>query len=57
MIRELVPFTQAEGTLPADLEPVVNLVTQGYLDRDRPDNMAPCSSPAPKSLSLSANVT
>ena len=31
MIRELVPFTQADGTLPADLEPVVDLVTRGYL--------------------------
>src|SRR5690348_5206363 len=27
MIRELVPFTQADGTLPADLEPLVELVT------------------------------
>ena len=32
MIRELVPFTQADGTLPADLEPiVVELVTRGDL--------------------------
>jgi histidine ammonia-lyase len=31
MIRELVPFMQAEGTLPADLEPVVDLVTRGVL--------------------------
>ena len=31
MIRELVPFTPADGTLPADLEPVVDLVTQGGL--------------------------
>ena len=31
MIRELVPFTQADGTLPADLEPVVELVTRGGL--------------------------
>ena len=31
MIRELVPFTQADGTLPADLEPVVDLVTRGCL--------------------------
>jgi hypothetical protein len=31
MVRELVPFTQAGGTLLADLEPVVELVTRGYL--------------------------
>jgi histidine ammonia-lyase len=31
MIRELVPFTQADGTLPADLEPLVELVTRGTL--------------------------
>jgi histidine ammonia-lyase len=31
MIRELVPFMQADGTLPADLEPVVELVTRGVL--------------------------
>jgi histidine ammonia-lyase len=31
MIRELVPFTQADGTLPADLEPLVELVTRGAL--------------------------
>ena len=31
MIRELVPFTQADGTFPADLEPVVDLVTRGDL--------------------------
>jgi histidine ammonia-lyase len=31
MIRELVPFTQADGTLPADLEPLVGLVTGGTL--------------------------
>jgi histidine ammonia-lyase len=31
MIRELVPFTQADGTLPADLEPLVELVTRGDL--------------------------
>jgi len=31
MIRELVPFTQADGTLPADLEPLVELVTGGVL--------------------------
>jgi histidine ammonia-lyase len=31
MIRELVPFTQADGTLPADLEPLVDLVSRGGL--------------------------
>ena len=31
MIRELVPFTQADGTLPADLEPLVELVIMGTL--------------------------
>ena len=31
MIRELVPFTPADGTLPADLEPVVDLVSRGGL--------------------------
>ena len=31
MIRELVPFTQADGTLPADLEPLVELITMGTL--------------------------
>ena len=31
MVRELVPFTQADGTLPADLEPLVELVTMGTL--------------------------
>ncbi len=31
LIRELVPFTQADGTFPADLEPVVDLVTRGDL--------------------------
>ncbi len=31
MIRELVPFTRADDTLPADLEPVVELVTRGHL--------------------------
>jgi histidine ammonia-lyase len=35
IIRELVPFTQADGTLPADLEPLVELVTRGDL---RPDS-------------------
>src|SRR6516164_2234069 len=37
MIRELVPFTQADGTLPADLEPLVELVSRGDL---HPDTMA-----------------
>ncbi len=36
MIRELVPFTQADGTLPADLEPVVELVTRGDLNPREP---------------------
>jgi histidine ammonia-lyase len=31
MVRELVPFTQADGTLPADLEPLIELVTRGPL--------------------------
>jgi histidine ammonia-lyase len=31
MIRELVPFTQADDTFPADLEPVVDLVIRGDL--------------------------
>jgi hypothetical protein len=31
MIRELVPFTQVDGTLPADLEPLVELITRGDL--------------------------
>src|SRR6266567_648717 len=31
MIRELVPFTHTDGTLPADLEPLVELVTRGTL--------------------------
>ena len=31
LIRELVPFTQADGTLPADLEPLVELVSRGDL--------------------------
>jgi len=35
-VRELVPFTQADGTLPADLEPVVELVTRGDLNRPEP---------------------
>ena len=33
---ELVPFTQADGTLPADLEPVVELVIRGDLNPDTP---------------------
>ncbi|HJX99670.1 MAG TPA: aromatic amino acid ammonia-lyase, partial [Streptosporangiaceae bacterium] len=32
IIRELVPFTQADGTLPADLEPLVELISRGDLD-------------------------
>jgi histidine ammonia-lyase len=31
LVRELVPFTHAEGTLPDDLEPLVELVTRGDL--------------------------
>ncbi len=31
MIRELVPFTPADSTLPADLEPLVELITRGDL--------------------------
>jgi histidine ammonia-lyase len=31
MIRDLVPFTQADDTLPADLEPLVDLVSRGGL--------------------------
>src|SRR5580693_6545911 len=31
MVRELVPFTQAGGTLPADLEPLVELISRGDL--------------------------
>jgi histidine ammonia-lyase len=46
MVRDLIPFTQADGTLPADLEPVVDLVIRGEMG---PDSMSPCSSPAPKS--------
>jgi histidine ammonia-lyase len=30
-VRDLVPFTQADDTLPADLEPVVELITRGRL--------------------------
>ena len=36
MIRELIPFMQADGTLPADLEPVVELVTRGVLNQPTP---------------------
>ena len=36
MVRELVPFTQADGTLPADLEPLVELVSRGDLHPDSP---------------------
>src|SRR5271169_656046 len=32
MVREQVPFTQADGTLPADLEPLVDLVAHGDLN-------------------------
>ena len=38
MVRELVPFTHADGTLPADLEPLVELISRGDL---HPDSMAP----------------
>jgi len=38
MVRELVPFTQADDTLPADLEPLVELVSRGDL---HPDSMTP----------------
>jgi len=31
VLRELVPFTEADDTLPADLEPVVELITRGDL--------------------------
>ncbi len=31
MIRDLVPFTHSDGPFPADLEPVVDLVTRGNL--------------------------
>ena len=34
LVRELVPFTQADGTLPADLEPLVELVSRGDLHPD-----------------------
>ncbi len=38
MIRELVPFTQADATLPADLEPLVERVSRGDL---HPESIAP----------------
>jgi histidine ammonia-lyase len=41
MIRELVPFTQADGTLPADLEPLVELVIRGDLNPDTPGPLNP----------------
>jgi histidine ammonia-lyase len=31
-VRRVVPFTRADGTLPGDLEPVVDLVTTGVLN-------------------------
>jgi hypothetical protein len=31
MIRDLVPFARADDTLPADLEPLVDLVSRGGL--------------------------
>ncbi|HEY6296554.1 MAG TPA: aromatic amino acid lyase [Streptosporangiaceae bacterium] len=44
MIRNLVPFTRADDTLPADLEPVVELVTRGLLARlDQPNQPVPAS--------------
>src|SRR6202453_4950045 len=36
VVRELVPFTQADGTLPADLEPLVELVSRGDLHPGEP---------------------
>jgi hypothetical protein len=33
MVRALVPFTGAADTLPAELEPVVDLVARGDLAR------------------------
>ena len=32
LVRELVPFTHADGTLPADLEPLVELISRGDLE-------------------------
>jgi histidine ammonia-lyase len=43
MVRELVPFTEADGTLPADLEPLIELISRGDL---HPDSMAPWYAPA-----------
>jgi histidine ammonia-lyase len=34
LVRELVPFTRAEGPFPADLEPVVELIARGDLSVD-----------------------
>jgi histidine ammonia-lyase len=36
MVRDLVPFTRADDTLPADLEPVVELITRGGLHQLNP---------------------
>ncbi len=36
LVRELVPFTQADGTLPADLEPLVELVSRGEVSAGLP---------------------
>ncbi|MBV9855575.1 MAG: aromatic amino acid lyase, partial [Streptosporangiaceae bacterium] len=33
LTRELVPFTDADATLPADLEPLVELINRGDLSR------------------------
>jgi histidine ammonia-lyase len=46
MVRDLVPFTRADDTLPADLEPLVELVSRGDLHPDSmaPWNPGPCSS-------------
>ncbi|MGH3256542.1 MAG: aromatic amino acid lyase [Streptosporangiaceae bacterium] len=42
MIRNLVPFTRADDTLPADLEPVVELVTRGLVAQPgRPNEPVP----------------
>ena len=44
MIRNLVPFTRADDTLPADLEPVVELVTRGLLAQlDQPNQPVPAA--------------
>jgi histidine ammonia-lyase len=42
MVRELIPFLQAGDTLPADLEPLVDLVARGHLDlpQSPPDSRA-----------------